>query len=85
MKYCYKICYLCWRNCIIDKNAKIGKDVIIANKDVSNDPVWLMPVCKTYHKHNLFMSYQLISFLCRAFKKQIDQKMDSTFDQESPS
>jgi len=29
------ICYLCWRNCIIDKNAKIGKDVIIQNKDVS--------------------------------------------------
>ena len=25
-----------WRNCIIDKNAKIGKDVIITNKDVSN-------------------------------------------------
>lgn len=23
------------RNCIIDKNAKIGKNVIIANKDVS--------------------------------------------------
>lgn len=24
-----------WRNCIIDKNAKIGKDVMIMNKDVS--------------------------------------------------
>lgn len=26
------------RNCIIDKNAKIGKDVVIMNKDVSIAP-----------------------------------------------
>lgn len=33
----------CWnlicRNCIIDKNARIGNNVIIANKDVSNNLV----------------------------------------------
>jgi ADP-glucose pyrophosphorylase len=34
-----------WRNCIIDKNAKIGKDVIIMNKDVSNLSANHAPIC----------------------------------------
>lgn len=85
-------CYFHHSNCIIDKNAKIGSNVIIANKEVSFLFLSLMP-------HNLpkQISVFLTSFICtlnstminfclvRVFKKRTDRKKVSTLDQESRS
>lgn len=49
---------VCCRKCIIDKNAKIGKDVIIMNKDVSIS----QPILNAFSLENLILLFPLICF-----------------------
>ena len=79
--------FFCWflnRKCIIDKNAKIGKNVIIMNKGVSFP--WISSLCFEMLKKLLQLQrhyYYYYPNVCRMFKKRIGQRKDSTFGLES--
>ena len=62
------------RNCIIDKNARIGNNVIIANKEVSNELV-VEVLCFLQHFFILKFSFSfIINFF---FPSEIGGKMVS--------
>lgn len=71
------------RKCIIDKNVKIGKDVIIMNKEVNKAH------CSS--SFSFYIVFNLTSICMhalagnRVFKKEIDQKKGSIFALESSS
>lgn len=64
------------RNCIIDMNARIGKNVVIANKDVGT------PLHLTSLEMDSFpmLTCRKNSFCCRGFRKQIGHVRASTYD-----
>lgn len=74
-----------YRKCIIDKNAKIGKNVIIMNKGVSFPLSLLLHHVFKFLKMLLKLQrhYYYYPNVCRMFKKRIGQRKDSTFGLES--
>lgn len=85
------LCQFSCRNCIIDKNAKIGRDVVIANGDVSI--VVYKSQKSLIEKETMFYSKQKdepifawlmvicwMFWLFRVFKKQTGQVKDSILD-----
>lgn len=74
--------WVCCRNCIIDKNVKIGKDVVIMNKEVSASNPVRQTDCIQSQNLQAFLICIFVNF--RAWKKQIDPNTDSMFGRESP-
>lgn len=68
-----------YRECIIDKNARVGKNVIIANSEVKNSFI----LRKMAQSDIQFLFVYLIStyvMVCREYKKQIGHPKDFTSD-----
>lgn len=69
--------YIC-SNCIIDKNARIGRDVIIKNKDVSPTNHGVVKHRVSALPHTSHPKIIDIFWFYRALKKPIDPKKGST-------
>lgn len=70
----YNTICLCCSNCIIDKNARIGKDVIIKNKEVSSTTSLLLDQLNYIYREMMWFVW-----VSRESKKEIDLRKDSTY------